>query len=249
MKLRTVIVEDEPLAREYLAAMLEERADIELVGMASDGDAALELIGREQPDLAFLDIQMPGVSGVEVLRRASPTPWAVFTTAFDHHAATAFELNAVDYILKPFGPERLGAALDRVQARAAVDRSPNGQVERVDRALDAGSPIDRVFVESRGRITPLLLEAVEHVQAQGDYVELRTGNGSHLLRVPLRRFVERLDAQVFLQVHRSHVVNLDRVRAFAPLDDGRLEIELQSGNIVIASRSRTPQLRARLRDP
>ncbi|NKB86982.1 MAG: response regulator [Acidobacteria bacterium] len=248
MSLRAVVVEDEVVARHYLADILDGLSGIDLVGTASDGERGLALIAAESPDLAFLDVEMPGLSGLDVLREAKPSPWAIFTTAFDQHAVTAFELNAIDYILKPFGPERLVLAVDRARARLqAATRDSGGQLERVESALGGRRAVTRVFVESRGRIVPVLLAEVEHLRAQGDYVELSTSEGRYLVRVPFKRLLAQLDRDTFVQVHRSHAINLEQTAGFESLDDGRLQVRLKSGARVIASRARTPELRACLR--
>lgn len=246
MTLSAVVIEDQAVARAHLRDLLARIDGVEWVGEAVDGDAALRLLADKRPDLAFLDIEIPGPSGLEVLRRADPRPAAVFTTAYDRHAVTAFELQALDYLLKPFGIERLRAAIERARqhaGRAAVD-----QVARAEAALEADGPLRRVFVRTRSRIVPVELDRVARVHAQGDYVELLDGERTHLVRVPLSRFVARLDPAKFIRIHRSHVINLDHVAEFVALDDGRLEVVLVGGERLIASRRRTAALRARL-DP
>ncbi len=244
MRLRVVIVEDQPLARLRLRDLLEEVPDVEVVGEAADGGEALRIISNLEPDLVFLDIQMPGPSGVDVLRAMDPGPLTVFTTAHDRHAVAAFELNALDYLLKPFGAERLSVAVDR--ARETLAKSAGGGArERSIEAFSEGAPLQRVFVRRRARIVPVALRTIEHLEASGDYVTLWEGNTSYLVRVGLTELLERLDPQAFVRIHRSHAVNLDFVDAFAPYDGSRLEVALRSGKRVLASRSRSSELRER----
>jgi two-component system LytT family response regulator len=252
MTVTAVVVEDQPLARAHLVEMLAGIDGVECVGEAGDGDAGLELLGAVRPDLVFLDIDLPGMSGIEVLRRATPRPWAIFTTGYDQHAVTAFELQAIDYVLKPFGAERLGEAvaraLERIHMAAGAETDDSSsQVDRVAGALDPHEVLTRIFVSSRGRIVPLHLEEVEHLRAQGDYVELRTDARVHLVRTPLQHLLARLDPARFVRVHRSHAINLDHVAAFVPTADGRLRVELASGATVVTSRKQAPRLRDRLR--
>lgn len=245
MTLRAVVVEDQPVARRHLRTLLGRIDGIEWVGEAADGHAAIELIERHHPDLLFLDVEIPGLTGIEVLRRLSTPVLTIFTTAYDRHAVTAFELQAIDYLLKPFGESRLRRAVARARELAGGGEGARA-TERAAAALASSEPLARLFVRARGRIVPVALETVEHVEAQGDYVALWEGRISHLVRVPMTRLVERLDADSFLRVHRSHVVNVHRIAALVPGADGRLEIELESGKSVPVARSRTAEVRASL---
>lgn len=241
MKVRTLVVDDEPLARAGLRAMLTAFDWVEVVGEAADGEAAVEAIGRLQPELVFLDVQMPGLLGTDVLRRIERQPFVIFTTAFSEHAVSAFELGAVDYLLKPFGPARLAPAMERIRA-AIGEPAAVGALERLTGAL-AGGPISRLFVRSGGSLVPLPVAEVWWFEADGDYVIAHTERARHVLHLSLSRLEGRLDPARFVRVHRAHIVNLDSVRAFKKDRQGNLEAELKDGRRVPVSRNRAQEIR------
>ncbi len=243
--MRAVIVDDHPLARVRLKDLLNDMSDIECVGEAKDGKTAIALIRTMQPDLVFLDIHMPDLSGLDVLRRCDPRPLAVFTTAYNQYAVTAFELHALDYLLKPFGSDRLRDAVERARSSLRLEQQAM-QFERAELALNHTQPLARVFIRQRGQITPVSLDQVEHLEARGDYVALWQGTRSHLLRARLAQLCNRLDQETFFRIHRSHVINLTRVKAFSSHDASRVQVELETGKRVLASRSRSVKLRERL---
>jgi len=250
--LRVVVAEDEPLARSYLRELLADDERIELVGEAVDGPGAVEAIDRLAPDLVFLDVKMPELSGLEVLERVRHRPRVVFTTAHDRYAVTAFELEALDYLVKPFGRERFQAALDRVwrqlDAPSAAAGSGLGptEPERLARALSDG-PLVRFFARVGARIEPVPIRDVVRFEAEGDYVRAHLASASHLLHVGLGELARRLDPATFLRVHRSHVVNLDAVARMEEHDDRRLALVLADGSRVVASRSGSALLRTMIR--
>ena len=242
MKVRTLVVDDEPLARAGLRAMLTAFEWIEVVGEASDGEAAVQEINRLHPELVFLDVQMPGLLGTDVVRRLDRQPFIIFTTAFSQHAVSAFELGAVDYLLKPFGRSRLSAAMERV--RAAIGEPVGvGALERLAGTITSG-PITRLFVRTGGSLVPLLITEVAWFEADGDYVMAHTARARHALNLTLSRLEERLDPKRFVRVHRAHIVNLDHVRAFKRDSGGNLEAELVNGRRVPVSRARAQELRS-----
>jgi two-component system LytT family response regulator len=241
VKVRTFIVDDEPIARAGLRTMLLAFEWVEGIGEAADGKAAVAAIESLQPELVFLDVQMPGLLGTEVLRRIERQPLIIFTTAYAEHAVTAFELGAVDYLMKPFGPSRLSAAMERIRA-ALGEPVGVGPLERLTGALSSG-PITRLFVRVGGALVPLLVADVLSFAADGDYVTAHTRGTSHALHVSLNRLEERLDSRRFVRVHRSHIVNLDHVRSFKRDARGNLEAELVDGRRVPVSRSRAQELR------
>ena len=214
------------------------------MGEAGSGPAALEALERLRPELAFLDIQMPGLSGIEVLRQAPGSPLVVFTTAYAEHAVTAFELGALDYLLKPFGPEHLEAALERV--RAALGEPAPPAAERLRETWSQG-PIRRLFVRAGRAIVPVAIESVRWFEAVGDYVAVHAEGGEHLVHVPLQRLEARLDPERFERIHRTHIVNLDRVAAFRREPDGRMVALLDDGTRLAVSRARAQRLRDRAR--
>jgi len=242
MKVRTYVVDDEPVARAGLRAMLRAFDWVEVVGEAADGESAVTGIGALRPELVFLDVQMPGLLGTEVLRRLQRPPFVIFTTAYSEHAVTAFELGAVDYLLKPFGPTRLAAAMERVRA-VLGEPAPADPIERLSGAL-GGGPISRLCVRIGGALAALPVERVSWFEADGDYVIAHDGSARHVLHLSLSRLVTRLDPRRFARVHRAHIVNLDHVRAFRPDTRGNLEAEMLDGARVPVSRARAQEIRS-----
>jgi two-component system LytT family response regulator len=215
--LRTVIAEDEPLARDHLRTLIQGCPALALVGEVADGTGAVALVEALRPDVLFLDVRMPGHDGFAVLAALTHRPHVVFTTAHDSHAVQAFELGAVDYLLKPFGALRFDTAVTRLQ--------------------------ERVFVRLGQRLVPIRLAEVSRLDADGDYVALVAEGRRHLLGMTLSALLPRLDAARFVRIHRSHVVNLDFMSAIRPHDAGRYLVELRDGAKIVASRSGTQLLR------
>jgi two-component system LytT family response regulator len=241
VKVRTYVVDDEPVARAGLRAMLRAFDWVEVVGEAADGESAVAGIGALRPELVFLDVQMPGLLGTDVLRRIERPPFVVFTTAYSEHAVSAFELGAVDYLLKPFGPSRLAAAMERVRT-ALGEPASSDPIERLSGAI-AGGPISRLFVRVGGALVALPVERVSWFEADGDYVIAHEGNARHFLHLSLSRLDTRLDPRHFTRVHRAHIVNLNQVRAFKRDARGNLEAEMLDGARVPVSRARAQELR------
>jgi two-component system, LytTR family, response regulator len=236
-----LIVEDEPLARRRLRELIRDVPWLQCIGEATSGRAAIAAIDELQPDLVFLDVQLPGFSGIDVLARVRHRPAVIFTTAHDQFAVTAFELAALDYLLKPFGRERFGRAVER--ARPLLERTGlDSTTERAREVLTHG-PVPRLFVRDAGRIVPIRVSAIERLQACDDYVIVHSGGRRFRLNVPLSELEARLDPQVFVRVHRSHVVNLDHVASWTPYDGSRFQIALRSGATIMASRQRSRMLR------
>ena len=246
-RVRALVVEDEAPARRRLLELLGRVEWIDCVGAAENGERAVTLIDTLRPDLVFLDIQLPGLSGLDVLRKVQHQPAVIFTTAYARYAVSAFELEAVDYVLKPFGEERLLVALGRAR-RALVDRDVEPVRERAARALtasDSGDPLARFFVRDRGRLIPIDARDIVRLEADDDYVRVFTSERSYLVYLTLNDFERRLDAERFLRVHRTHLVNLDFVSQLVPLDGGRMQVELRDGTKIAASRARSRVLRER----
>jgi two-component system LytT family response regulator len=201
-------VDDEPVARAGLRSMLDAFDWLEVVGEAGDGESAVKAINTLSPELVFLDVQMPGLLGTEVLRRLEYQPFVIFTTAYSEHAVTAFELGALDYILKPFGAPRLAAALERARS-AFGEPSSIDAIERLSGAL-GGGPISRLFVRIGGVLIPLLVDTVTRFEASGDYVIAHAGTARHPLHLSLNSLEKRLDSRKFARVHRAHIVNINQ---------------------------------------
>ena len=241
MTITVVIADDEPVARAGLRDMLGECEWLSVVGEAASGPAAVETINALRPELVFLDIQMPGLLGTDVLARVSHQPFVVFTTAYAQHAVTGFELGALDYILKPFGPERLARSLDRVRA-AFGEPSTLPAFSRLREALSNG-PMSRLFVRSGGGIIPVVVSDIAWLESSGDYVTAHVGRSRYMLHLAMSRLEARLDPSRFVRIHRTHIVNLDHVVAFRAGGRGRLVAELDDGVRLTVSRERAKELR------
>lgn len=241
---RAVVCEDEPLARRAIQDYLEDVAWVQIVATAGDGKESLRLIHKHEPDLVFLDVRMPGLSGVEVLEALQHRPAVVFTTAFDEYAVAAFEHGAVDYLVKPFGKERLIQTLDRVRVRLVGEA-------RARRARDAGGRstgggerhLERIFARHRGTIVPVPVREIRHLEAVAGGVELHAEGGTLTLASTLGEVESRLDPRDFVRVHRGHVVNLAHVRGIRRYDDRRLQVILDDGTTIVASRAGSRSLR------
>jgi two-component system LytT family response regulator len=258
MSIRAIIVDDEPLARRGLELRLRDAQDIEIARQCANGREALAAITELHPDLMFLDIQMPGLSGFDVLAQVpqESLPMIVFVTAFDRFAIDAFEAHALDYLLKPVDDARLARALERVRAqwqqRQALaqreqlmamlgDVNGQGQIEPESLASQASRPARRyaTMLPIRvGRETIRLdVSTIDWIDAAGDYMCLHAAGQTHVLRATMRELEEMLDPQVFQRVHRSTIVNLARVRSLRPHLNGECFLKLQSGQEVKLSRS------------
>ena len=231
--LRVVIVDDEPLARDAIKVLLKKDPEVRVVGAASGADAAA-LIARTHPDLMFLDIQMPEVDGFALLEQIGPeaVPAIVFVTAYDRYALRAFEVHALDYLLKPFDDHRFAEALQHAKERAR-GKMPSGIAE----LLAERSP-KRFLIPARGKSVVVEAGQIDWVEAAGYYVSLHAGKGSHLLRETMEDIEKQLDARKFFRVHRSAIVNLDRVREVHPLFRGDCALVLEDGTKLRLSRSR-----------
>lgn len=235
-----MIVEDEPGARASLRDYADEVDWLAIVGEARDGAEAVRLIDRLEPDLIFLDVSLPGLSGFEVVRAIRHHPEIVFTTAYDRFAVAAFETGALDYLVKPFGRRRFQTMLDRVKQRMIPDVV--GATERAGAVLS--SPLVRLFARTRGAIVPIPVETIRRVRATGDYVEVHASGGRYLLHMGLSELASRLDPGRFCRVHRSEIVNLDQVDRLLPFDERRLLVRLKDGTEIVASRSGSETLRS-----
>ncbi|MFI5183641.1 MAG: LytR/AlgR family response regulator transcription factor [Vicinamibacteria bacterium] len=241
MKIRTLIVDDEPLARERVRALLAEEADVEIVGECGDGVEAVDAVVREAPDLVFLDVQIPEIDGFGVIERVGvdKMPVVVFVTAYDQYALQAFEVHAVDYLLKPFDQERFQKAMAR--AREAVRLRRNGDVnERLVALLQdlkaPQGPLERLVVKSSGRLFFLRVEEIDWIESSGNYVCLHVGGESHLLRETMNGIETKLDPARFIRIHRTAIVNIDRIKELQPLFHGEYDVVLRTGITLTLSR-------------
>jgi two-component system LytT family response regulator len=246
-RIRTLIVEDEPLARRTLREILADVPWLECIGEAENGARAVAMIDSLTPDLVLLDIEMPELNGIQVLDRISHEPAVIFTTAFDRYAVSAFELEALDYLLKPFGRERCLAALEKARralpSQGASSESTPSLLERARHVMNDSGAITRLFVRDRDRIVPVPAADIERLEAADDYVEVHTKARSYLVYLTLNDFERRLDPERFIRVHRAHIVNLDFVKQLVPFDGSRMQVEMRDGTKILASRTRSKELR------
>ena len=253
--IRTVIVDDEPLARERMRSLLGSEADVEVVGEARDGVEAVEAILGQSPDLVFLDVQMPKLDGFEVIQTvgADRMPAVVFVTAYDQHALRAFEVQALDYLLKPFDHERFQGALKRV--RRQMDSQETGDLGRrllalvKDLKTDRPTRSDRLVVKSGGRLFFLRSDEIDWIEAAGNYVRLHVGNEGHLLRETMNSIEGRLNPDIFFRIHRSHIVNIERIKELQPWFNGEYVVILRNGSRLTLSRGYREKLQERLGKP
>ena len=240
---RALIADDEPLARRKLRKLIAAVDWLEVVGETGDGPSTVAAVDELEPDLLFLDIRMPGASGLEVLERIEHRPHVIFTTAYDKYAVTAFELQALDYLLKPFGPDRLASALERAREALRSTGPRAAMTERARETLGGRRPLTRLFVKERGKIVPVAVNQIARLEACDDYVAIHVGERRYLVHLRLKEFESTLDSRNFVRVHRSHIVNLEHVKALRPYDGARFQVELRDGTRVIASRSGSKLLR------
>ncbi|HEY7462125.1 MAG TPA: LytTR family DNA-binding domain-containing protein [Gemmatimonadota bacterium] len=256
MTARVLIVDDEPFARERIRALLAGEPRVEVVGECGDGRSAVRATLALAPDLLFLDVQMPELNGFAALRAigVEKAPAVIFVTAFDRYAVEAFEVHALDYLLKPFSEDRFRAALNRALARLEqgepedVARRIGALLEEVGgRARDGGRRrhLDRLPIRGDGRITFLATGDVDWIEAVGNYARIHSGRTSHLVRETMTALEAKLDPDTFLRIHRSTIVNLGRCRELRPLPHGEYEVLLENGTRVILSRRYRAKLKGR----
>src|SRR2546423_384373 len=253
---RVLIVDDEPLARQHVADRLGHEENVEVAGEADNGNDAVEMIRRLRPDIVFLDVQMPGLDGIDVVDTVGPDemPATIFTTAFDQYALKAFDRAAVDYLLKPFDDERFSQAFRR--ARRAVELEEVDRMARRLRSLlqedeasekPAAHYLDRIPVESRGQVRVVPVSKIDYITASGPYAELHVGDRAYAVRERMQTLEERLDPAIFLRVHRSVIVRLDLVDAMLRAPGGDYAVRLKDGTKLSVSRARREELARRLR--
>ena len=254
--LRVLIVDDEPLARDRIQELLQEE-DAIVVGEAEDGEETVRRIRELEPDLVFLDVQMPGMNGIDVVETvgAEAMPFTVFVTAYDQYAIKAFEVSAVDYLLKPFDDERFAEALRRVRQRID-ERADRNATETLRRLLDEHQggaadaddrpPLERIAVQSRGQVRIVSVEEVTHITADGSYAELHTEDGTHVIRERMKTLADRLDPDTFVRIHRSAIVRIDEIASILRSGGGDYAVRLHDGTRLSLSRGRVDTLKERL---
>ncbi|MDY0961675.1 LytTR family DNA-binding domain-containing protein [Massilia sp. CFBP9026] len=235
--------EDEPLARDVLRDAIYSHPGLRLVGEAADGASALERIGQLRPDVVFMDIQMPEMTGLEVLRRLDYLPQIVFTTAYDQYAVTAFELHAVDYLLKPFTRARFAASVARLLEGAEQQQDRAGLEDALARVESGPARLDRILVRDRGRIFPLAVGEIEYMKADSKYTVIVARGQHFLVRIGISELETQLDPRRFIRVHRSALVNLDFVESMRADEQSQLQIFMRDGACIGANREASKLLR------
>ena len=242
MNNQILIADDEPLARRTLREHLRGLGIADPIHEANDGTAAIAIANEKKPDLLFLDIVMPGANGIEVLEHLDYEPRVIFTTAHDQYAVTAFELGALDYILKPFGRERVAKVMQ--SAHSAAMSAPQASVlSRAKESLEKTAALSRIFVRDGTKIIPIQLQSLERVQGADDYVTLCTTAKQYLVNLRLSDLEQRLPSATFLRIHRSHLINLECISTIESYDSARVEVVMKSGVHIVASRTGSRRLR------
>ena len=246
------MIDDEPLAREMLREMLDGDPDVQIVGESCNGREALEAIRAEAPDLIFLDVQMPEVGGFEVLASLGKgkIPYVIFVTAYDQYAVRAFEVQALDYLLKPFDQERFDLSWQRAKALLMRDRNGGGIDQRILALLEemkAGKNyLERLVIKAAGRIYFLETSEIDWIEAEGNYVSVHSAGKSHLLRETISSLESQLDPKKFVRIHRSSIVRLDFIREMQPWFHGEYRVILQDGTQLTLSRNHRDKLQEAL---
>jgi two-component system, LytTR family, response regulator len=255
-RIRTLIVDDEPLARRNLRVLLEKDPQIEILEECRNGREAVKAINTLSPDLIFLDIQMPEMDGFDVLEHVGPEhiQAIIFVTAFDQYALKAFDVHALDYLLKPFDDERFAHALKRAKEQIAaheINRLSKRLLalleERESERKDQKSYLTRLMIKDAGRMTLLKVDEIDFIEADGNYAKLHAGRKAHLLREKMNDLEGRLDPVKFVRIHRSIIVNLERIKEMHPHFNGDYIVVLDDGRQLRMSRTRREHLEARLK--
>jgi two-component system LytT family response regulator len=248
MNLRTLIVDDEPVARQRIRRFLNDESGIAIIGECGDGRSAVEAILTQDIDLVFLDLQMPELDGFQVISSVGieQMPVVVFVTAHDEFALKAFDAQAVDYILKPVSQDRFRVALERAKSIAARKADWTPQVAGVLSRLPASRPAAPLAIRANGRIVLLQPAEIEWVESEGDYLRIHVGTESHLIRARMHEVHDRLGIDRFFRIHRSTLVNLDAIREFRPVHSGESILILKNGRRLSASRTCSRQFQQKL---
>ena len=251
-KIRALIVDDEPLARKRIRSLLAQDSSVDVIGECSDGYKAVSSISELTPDLVFLDVQMPAMDGFDVIKTIGPErmPTVIFVTAYDQYALKAFEVNALDYLLKPFNRSRFQKTLERAKAMIRQTGNVNNQLLSLLGDLRREQEIpDRFIIKSSGRVVFLRIEEIDWMRTVGNYVRLQVGRDSHLMRETMNGMEAKLNPDRFMRIHRSTIVNLDRVKEVQPWAKGEYVVIMRDGTRLIMSRRYRERLNERLNKP
>lgn len=248
-KFRTLIVDDMLLARKRLRRVLSKDSEIEIVGECADGKEAVEAVRELKPDLMFLDVQMPETDGFQAVAEigVENAPVTVFVTAFDHFALKAFEVHALDYLLKPFDVERLKKTVERAKELIRNRETDNPADKRLIALLkdikNEPKYLKRLTVRSRGKTVFVAVDEIDYIEAEGNYLSVQTGKEAHLIRSAMHQFENRLDPEKFARIHRSTIINIDRVKEMHPLFNGDQSVIMKNGKELVLSRNYRDRLK------
>ena len=251
VRTRALIADDEPLARQRLRMLLADEEWVEVIGEAKDGASTVAAIQKLRPDLVFLDVEMPGATGFEVIETvgAAKMPFVVFVTAYDKYALKAFDVHAIDYLLKPFDKDRFHQALAR--ARQQLERETGGELERrllqlVHDLQPAPQRLERFVIKSGGRVFFVPTSEIDWIESAGNYVRLHVGTDTHLFRETMNALEARLNTDTFFRIHRCHIINIERVRELQPWFNGEYVVFLKDGTRLTLSRGYREKLQERI---
>jgi len=244
--MKAIIVEDEEPARDLLKKYLEPFSDIELIGEYIDGFEGAKAINQLKPDIVFLDIQLPRITGIEVLELLDHSPMIIFTTAYDEYAIKAFEKNAVDYLMKPFSRERFSQAIEKVKARIAIQSQSNQSIQQLSDNLTTGTFLDRIVVKSNQAINVIPTEDINYLEAQDDYVMIHTSGSRYMKKQTMKYFEDRLDPNQFIRIHRSFIANVTTISKLEPYEKESYLAVLKNGAKLKVSSSGYKVLKERL---
>ena len=239
MKLRTLVVDDEAVARRRIRRLLDRERDVVVIGECSNGSEALDAIRQEAPDLVFLDVQRPELDGFEMIARLPENrlPCIIFVTAYDRYAMRAFDVHAIDYLLKPFPASRFQLALERARERIRTQQADGGLARLIASIRERPQHLSRISVKTGGRIVLVDLASVDWLEAADNYVRLHCGNREYAVRETLGALERQLDPECFIRIHRSVMVRIDRIREFHPATHGDMDVVLRDGTQLTLSRT------------
>lgn len=246
MKINCLIIDDEPLARELLREFLEQHADLHLIGECSKGTEAVDKIDELKPDLIFLDVQMPGMNGFDVLDEINHDPFVIFTTAYDQYAIKAFEKNAVDYLLKPIDQERFKLAVDRAINRMNTEQNNVGELLRNMKTENRTSYDSHIFVQKSEKLINLSVDEIEHLEASGDYTILTTKNDQFVSSSGIGKLEEILNPDTFIRVHRSTIININSLKEIEKHFNGGMIVKMNNGKSFPVSRTYAKLIRKKV---
>jgi two-component system LytT family response regulator len=245
-KLRAIIVEDEKPARELVKAFLKEHENIELIGECDNGFDGVKAINEAKPDLVFLDIQMPKLTGFEMIELLDEVPDVIFTTAFDQYAIKAFELSAVDYLMKPFSKKRFSEAIEKVYLRISQNKEKPKIQEFANQVKEDTEEIERIFVKTGSKIDVVPVNEIIHIESEDDYVEIFTPKGKFLKKETMNYLEKVMPKDTFVRVHRSSIINLNHIQKIEKYGKDSSMVILKDGSRVNVSKSRIKDLRSQL---